>query len=153
MVTWRRQGRPATAGGLLILGLAGLALLIVFADGIRRGLRPTYRIHVLVADAPNVRAGTPVTVAGLSAGRVARVALAPLDDDSVANAVLSLELLTGLGDRRELLTVERVALVRPVEAHIGNTVGDRDQNAVGHSGILTLPGRCGAGRETVGSED
>ncbi|HEY8469391.1 MAG TPA: MCE family protein [Longimicrobiales bacterium] len=92
MVTWRRQGRPATAGGLLILGLAGLALLIVFADGIRRGLRPTYRIHVLVADAPNVRAGTPVTVAGLSAGRVARVALAPLDDDSVANAVLSLEL-------------------------------------------------------------
>lgn len=92
MVTWRRQGRPAIAGCLLILGLAGLALLILFADGIRRALRPPYRIHVLLADAPNVRAGTPVTVAGLRAGRVAGVALAPLDHDNAANAVLSLEL-------------------------------------------------------------
>ncbi|HEX7090689.1 MAG TPA: MCE family protein [Longimicrobiales bacterium] len=92
MATLRRQGRPATAGGLLILGLAGLALLILFADEIRRGLRPTYRIYVLLADAPQVRAGTPVTVAGLAAGRVARVALTPLDGDSVANAALTLEL-------------------------------------------------------------
>lgn len=92
MATFRRQGRPATAGGLLILGLAGIALLILFADEIRRGLRPTYRIHVLLAEAPQVRAGTPVTVAGLEAGRVARVALTPVDGDSAANAALTLEL-------------------------------------------------------------
>ena len=92
MTSRRRQGRPATAGGLLILGLIGLALLITFADGIRRGLRPTFRIHVLLPEATYVRAGTPVTVAGVRAGRVAGVALAPLDDDRAANAVIGLEL-------------------------------------------------------------
>ena len=54
-----------------------------------------------------------------------RLALAREHDHP--HAGLALQLLTGLGNRRELLAVERVALVGSVEPHIGNAVGDRDQ--------------------------
>jgi hypothetical protein len=32
--------------------------------------------------------------------------------------------------------VERVSLVRPVEPHVGNATGDRDQHTIGHGRSL-----------------
>jgi hypothetical protein len=48
------------------------------------------------------------------------------------HALLCLESCAGLGDRRELLVVERVALVGTVEANVGDTVGDGDDHTVRH---------------------
>jgi len=96
MSTYRDQDRRAIAGTLLILGLAAVGLAIFYLDVIQRALRPTYSVHVLLPDAPGIRPGTPVTVAGIEAGRVTRVALAPVNSDSLAKAVLTLELGTAV---------------------------------------------------------
>src|SRR5690606_29741707 len=96
MSTYRAQDRRAVVGMLLILGLTALGLAIFYLDVIQRALRPTYSVHVLLPDAPGVRPGTPVTVAGITAGQVTRIALAPVNSDSLAKAVLTLELGTAV---------------------------------------------------------
>jgi len=96
MSTYRRQDRRAVAGTLLILGMSAFGLAIFYLDVIHRALQSTYSVHVLLPDAPGVRPGTPVTVAGVEAGRVKRIALAPVNSDSLAKAVLTLELGTAV---------------------------------------------------------
>src|SRR5690606_6825131 len=89
--TYRRQDRRAVAGTLIVLGLAALGLAIFYLDVTQRALRSTCSVHVLLPDAQGIRPGTPVTVAGIDAGRVTRIALAPVNSDSLAKAVLTLE--------------------------------------------------------------
>lgn len=92
MTTYRARDRSAVAGTLLVLGLVALGAAIFYLDVIQRALLSTYRIHVLLRDAPGVRPGTPVTVAGIEVGWVTRVALAPVNSGRVAKIVLTLEL-------------------------------------------------------------
>jgi len=94
--TYRRQDRRAVAGTLIVFGLIALGLAIFYLDVIQRALRSTYSVHVLLPDAQGIRPGTPVTVAGIAAGRVTRIALAPVNSDSLAKAVLTLELGTAV---------------------------------------------------------
>ena len=96
MSTYRARDRRAVAGMLLILGLAALGVAIFYLDVIRRALQPTYSIHVLLRDIPGVRPGTPVSVAGIEAGRVTRIELAPVNSDSLAKVILTLELSTAV---------------------------------------------------------
>lgn len=96
MSTYRHQDRRVSAGVLLILGLTAIGLVIFYLDAIQRALQPTYDIHVVLPDAPRIGPGTRVTVAGIGVGRVTRVGLAPVNSDSLAKAVLTLELDTAV---------------------------------------------------------
>src|SRR5690606_39505278 len=92
MTTYRARDRSAVAGTMLVHYLVALGAAIFYLYVIQRALLSTYRFHVLLRDAPGVRPGTPVTVAGIEVGWVTRVALAPVNSGRVAKIVLTLEL-------------------------------------------------------------
>jgi len=92
MPTPRRQGRRAFRGIVIMAVLAALALAIFFLDRMSALFNRTYTVVAVASQAPDVRAGTPVWVAGVPAGTVRRVKLLP-PRDTAARVALDLELM------------------------------------------------------------
>jgi hypothetical protein len=92
MVTEARQRSRVLYGALLILSLAGVALVIFFLDDIIGSFERNYTLVALVPDAPGIARGTPVWVGGRLAGEVERVAILPTSLDTAGRVAVMLRL-------------------------------------------------------------
>ncbi|MBI4409448.1 MAG: MCE family protein [Gemmatimonadetes bacterium] len=107
----RRQGRRITIGALLLLGLAALGLLIFFLDDLKYALRDDYHVLALFPEAPRLRAGAEVWLAGHAVGRVVEVNMLPPAGDTTARVLAVLELPTEI--RAQIRRDSRVRLTAP----------------------------------------
>lgn len=87
----RRQGRRTLIGALDIAALIALALGIFFLERIETFFRRTYTVVAVFPEAPGLRAGSPVWVAGVPIGTIRDIALLP-PGDTVARVALDMEL-------------------------------------------------------------
>ncbi|HSJ14177.1 MAG TPA: MlaD family protein [Longimicrobiales bacterium] len=87
-----RQTRRALLGGGLILLLVAIGTGIFLLDDMIAALRSTYRIGVIVPDAPGLVAGSAVWVGGREVGTVRTLEFLPARADSAARLLLRLEL-------------------------------------------------------------
>ena len=149
MSTYRRQDRRAVAGTLLILGMSAFGLAIFYLDVIHWALQSTYSVHVLLPDAPGVRPGTPVTVAGVEAGRVTRIALAPVNSDSLAKAVLTLELGTAVRPQVRRDSDVRLRRVRLIGDPIVDVMPGSPTAGVSHPVIPCVAGAAPSAAATL----
>ncbi|MBX6362607.1 MAG: MCE family protein [Gemmatimonadetes bacterium] len=119
MANPRRQGRRAFYGVVIMLVLLLLALAIFFLDTLRQRLRPSYSLLAVFAQAPGLREGDDVWVAGVRAGTITRIELLP-PRDSNARIAMRLRL-----ERRIQDQVRRDSQARLVTAHqLGTNVLD-----------------------------
>lgn len=78
--------------GSLIIGLlVASAVTIFFLDRVTALFRRTYTVVAVFPQAPGMRAGTPVWVAGVQVGQISDIALLP-PGDSLARVALAMEL-------------------------------------------------------------
>jgi phospholipid/cholesterol/gamma-HCH transport system substrate-binding protein len=87
----RRQGRRTLVGALNIVGLIALASAIFFLDRIETFFRRTYTVVAVFPEAPGLRPGSPVWVAGVPVGTIRDIALLP-PGDTAARVALDMEL-------------------------------------------------------------
>jgi ABC-type transporter Mla subunit MlaD len=91
-----RQSRRALLGAGIIVLLVAIAGGIFLLDDLRAALRPTYRIHVVMAEAPGVVAGAPVWVGGREVGVVETIGFRPSEPGAGSTLALTLELPTSV---------------------------------------------------------
>jgi hypothetical protein len=92
MVDPRRQPHREIIGLIIIVVIITMAIAIFFLDEIRHGLKDTYQLVAVFQEAPRLRPGSQVWVAGRNAGRVDKVELLPPSSDSLKRVAIRLEL-------------------------------------------------------------
>jgi ABC-type transporter Mla subunit MlaD len=123
-----RQSRREAAGFALLIGIAALCMFIFFLDNIRKSLQSSFEVVALFKEAPRLRKGSIVWVAGQQVGRVISVNLRPPSRDTTAPRVaVVLELATSAkpmlrSDSRLRLTSPRLMGEPVVEIDPGSTV-------------------------------
>lgn len=105
-----RQGRRAAIGAAIIIAMIAAAIFIFYLDEIIRSTRKTYSIVGIFYEAPRLRAGSPVRIAGYPVGQVTRIELLPPSRDSIPPFAATLLLPTRLQD--ELRRDSRIRLQR-----------------------------------------
>jgi hypothetical protein len=106
-----RQGRRFTIGLLLIVVLLALAVLIFFLTTIVRDAKLIYHIVGVFPEAPRLRTGSEVWLAGYRVGEVSRIESLPLQHDSTALFAASLSLPEWA--REKVREDSRIELGRP----------------------------------------
>lgn len=89
-----RQGRRIAIGLALIAALIAAALIIFNLDAIVHSTRTTYTIVGVFFEAPRLRVGSPVRVAGYRVGEVTRIELLPPGGESIPPFAATLRLPT-----------------------------------------------------------
>lgn len=118
-----RQSGRIVLGSVLIVVLAAAALGIFFLDRVRAFFEGRYHVVALFPEAPGLRAGDPVWVAGVPSGTIRAIDFRP-PGDTTARVAVSLELDRSVqGQVRE---DSRVRLASP--------------RAVGEKAVEILPG-------------
>jgi hypothetical protein len=92
MVDPRRQPHREIIGLIIILVMIIMAVSIFFLDDIRSALKDTYQLVAVFRDAPRLRPGSLVWIAGRNTGRVDKVELLPPSSDSMKRVAIRLEL-------------------------------------------------------------
>ena len=92
MVDPRRQTRREIIGLILILVIMTVAVSIFLLDEIRHGLKDTYQLVAVFKEAPRLRPGSQVWIAGRKTGRVDKVELLPPSDDTTRRVAIRIEL-------------------------------------------------------------
>jgi hypothetical protein len=105
-----RQGRRIATGLAIIVLLIAAGIFIFFLDRIVGSIRDTYTIVGVFFEAPRLRSGTPVRVAGFSVGEVTRIELLPPDGESIPPFAATLRLPARL--RSEIRRDSRIRLQR-----------------------------------------
>ncbi len=105
-----RQGRRIAIGAAIIAALAAAAILIFFLNSIARATRDTYPIVGLFFEAPRLRIGSKVWVAGYPVGEVTRIELLPPTGDSIPPFAATLVLPVRL--RSEIRRDSKIRLTR-----------------------------------------
>ncbi len=85
-----RDWRPV-AGLLLILAITGLAVLIFFLETIQRKAQDYFHVVAVLPQGKDLKAGTPVWIAGKEVGRVLRIAVMPATADTLADVAAVLQ--------------------------------------------------------------
>ena len=93
-----RQGRRALAGTIIIVVLTTLALATFFLDQVLPLFRRTVTVVAVFPNAPGVRSGTPVWVAGVPAGTIRQIELLP-PRDTLERVALDLEVSRSVAEQ------------------------------------------------------
>jgi ABC-type transporter Mla subunit MlaD len=111
--------RTLTPGIVLLVAVAGVAIVVLlFARlGALRG--DTYTLYMRAVEARGVLEGTPVWLAGKKVGRVAAVRFGPVTDDTLGALLIELELLE---DHREMIRRDSRASIRSSGTLVGAPV-------------------------------
>lgn len=110
MPAGHRQRRRVVIGVALIAVMAAAAILIFYLDTLVRASQSTYSIVGVFYEAPRLRVGSPVRVAGYPAGQVTRIELLPPGAEEVPPFAATLQLPTRL--QAEVRRDSRIRLQR-----------------------------------------
>jgi ABC-type transporter Mla subunit MlaD len=91
-----RQTRRLVIGFILILAILVVWILIFFLEKIVLSARDTYSIVGIFFEAPRLRVGSPVWIAGHPAGVVTRIELLPPTEDSIPPFAATLQIVSRL---------------------------------------------------------
>jgi phospholipid/cholesterol/gamma-HCH transport system substrate-binding protein len=105
-----RQGRRVAIGAAIIVALIAAAIIIFYLDAIVASAQEEYRIVGIFYEAPRLREGSPVRVAGYQVGQVTRIELLPPGGESIPPFAATLQLPTRIRD--ELRRDSRIRLQR-----------------------------------------
>ncbi len=136
----RTTSHEIRVGLVIVVALAGLVGLLALAGGGPGFLSSRTQIDVIFRDAQGIRAGSPVRVSGLDAGRVSAVDLVE-DADGTLRAKVRLTMPADLAGR----------LRQDVKISIhASLTGQASVNIVssGRSAVALVPGQVVAGVET-----
>lgn len=92
MADARTEGREYIKGLVIMAGLVGLALLIFFLGDLLRIGQESYRIVAVFPEAPRLRPGSPVWLAGRASGQVLDVDMLPPSADTLARIAAVIEI-------------------------------------------------------------
>lgn len=98
----RASARDVRVGMIVVLALGGLLGFVALAGGGPGFLSPRRTIDVIFRDGQGIRAGSPVRVAGVDAGRVTAVELTPINGTLRARVRLSVPATLGARLRADL---------------------------------------------------
>lgn len=107
------QSHAARYGLAWIFGLVTAAVLIFFLDTIVEAFRDTAPVVVLLPEAPQLRPGNPVWVAGHAVGSVEAIHLTPPTRDSLARAAAIVRIPEDYLTRLPQDSYARLAVPRP----------------------------------------
>ena len=136
----RTSSREIRVGLVIVVGLAGLSVLLALAGGGPGFLTARTHIDVTFRDAQGIRPGSPVRIAGIDSGRVSAVELAEQGDGTL-RARVRIALPTDVAAR--LRQDAKIVIV-------ASLTGQASINVVasGRSAVQLVPGQVLAGVET-----
>lgn len=105
-----RQGRRVATGVAIIVALIAAAIIIFYLDAIIASTREQYRIVGIFYEAPRLREGSPVRVAGYPVGQVTKIELLPPGGESIPPFAATLRLPARI--RNEIRRDSRIRLQR-----------------------------------------